>query len=149
MIDWGFWGVVVGIVAAVLAIVAIVVTIVLYFRAKATSVMVSATFDDSGFVQVIIRKKGVPAVHVRDVKLLQAGTNKTLTIKSRHPVGEFDLAGAGDTAYDCFCLLSDGSPKDGGIDVQVWLASTKKRAATATATRSALAIKLPDGVTLE
>ena len=60
MIDWGFWGVVVGIVAAVLAIVAIVVTIVLYFRAKATSVTVSATFDDSGFVQVIIRKKGVP-----------------------------------------------------------------------------------------
>lgn len=144
MIDWG---VVVAIVAAVLAFAAIVVTIVLYFRAKATSVAVSATFDDSGFVQVIIRKKGVPPVHVRDVKLLRAGTSKTLTIRSRHPVGEFDLAGAGDTAYDCFFLLSDGSPKDGGIDVQVWLDSRKKRMATAT--RSALAIKLPDGVRLQ
>lgn len=144
MIDWGFWGVVVAIVAAVAATV---VAIVLYFRAKATSVTVSATFDDSGFVQVIIRKKGVPPVHVRDVKLLRAGTSKTLTIRSRHPVGQFDLAGAGDTAYDCFFLLCDGSPKDGGIDVQVWLDSRKKR--TATATRSALAIKLPDGVRLQ
>jgi hypothetical protein len=147
MIDWAFWGVVVGIVAAALTFIAIVVTIVLYFRAKATRVAVSATFDDSGFVLVIIRKKGVPPVHVRDVKLLQAGTSKTLTIRSRHPVGEFDLAGAGKTAYDCFLLLSDGSPKDGGIDVQVWLDSRKKR--TATATRSAHAIKLPDGVRLQ
>lgn len=147
MIDWDFWGVVVGIVAAALTFIAIVVTIVLYFRAKATSVEVSATFDDSGFVQVIIRKKGVPPVHVRDVKLLRARTSKTLTIRSRHPVGEFDLAGAGGTAYDCFFLLSDGSPRDGGIDVQVWLDSRKKR--TATATRSALAIKLPDGVRLQ
>jgi hypothetical protein len=147
MIDWGFWGVVVGIVAAVLTFAAIVVAIVLYFRAKATSVAVSATFDDSGFVQVIIRKKGVPPVHVRDVKLLRAGSSNPLTIRSRHPVGGFDLAGAGDTAYDCFFLLSDGSPKDGGIDVQVWLGSRRKR--TATATRSALAIKLPDGVRLQ
>jgi hypothetical protein len=141
MIDWGFWGVVVAIVAAVAATV---VAIVLYFRAKATSVTVSATFDDSGFVQVIIRKKGVPPVHVRDVKLLRAGTSKTLTIRSRYPVGQFDLAGG---AYDCFFLLCDGSPKDGGIDVQVWLGSRRKR--TATATRSALAIKLPDGVRLQ
>jgi hypothetical protein len=50
MIDWGFWGVVVSIVAAILAFATIAVTIVLYFRAKATSVAVSATFDDSGFV---------------------------------------------------------------------------------------------------
>ena len=107
----------------------------------------SATFDKTGLVHVLIRKKGIPPVHVRDVKLLRAGTNKTLQIRSRYPVGEFDIAAAGKTAYDCFCLLDDVHSADNGVDAQVWLDATEKR--TATAQRIELAIKLPKGVRLQ
>jgi hypothetical protein len=143
-INWGFWGAVIAVVAIVIGAA---VAIGIYLRSKAIAIAVSATFDKTGLVHVLIRKKGIPTVHVRDVKLLQAGTNKTLPIRSRHPVGEFDIAAAGKTAYDCFCLLVDAHSADDGIDVQVWLDATEKR--TATAKRSELAIKLPKGVTLQ
>jgi hypothetical protein len=143
MIDWAFWGVIIGIIAIV---VGAAVAIVIYLRGKAKSVTVSATFDRSGSVQVLIEKTGTPTVHVRDVKLLQAGTKKTLKIRSRHPAGEFDISAAGKTAYDCFCLLDNNKSADDGVEVQVWLAAKVKRQATAM--RSEQAIKLPDGVTL-
>jgi hypothetical protein len=143
-INWGFWGAVIAVVAI---LVGAAVGIGVYRRGKATAIAVSATFDKTGLVHVLIRKKGIPPVHVRDVKLLRAGTNKTLQIRSRYPVGEFDIAAAGKTAYDCFCLLDDVHSADDGVDVQVWLGATEKR--TATATRIELAIKLPKGVRLQ
>jgi hypothetical protein len=73
-INWGFWGAVIAVVAI---LIGAAVAIGIYLRSKATGVAVSATFDKTGLVHVLIRKKGTPTVHVRDVKLLQAGTNKT------------------------------------------------------------------------
>jgi hypothetical protein len=50
------------------AIVAIVVgapvAIGIYLRSKAKRVAVSATFDQTGLVQVLIKKTGIPTVHV-------------------------------------------------------------------------------------
>jgi hypothetical protein len=137
--------------AMIAAIAGIVVstfsTVGIYLRGKAKSIAVSATFDKTGFVQVLIKKKGTPTVHVRDVKLLRAGTNKALTTRSRYPIGGFDIAGAGNTAYDCYYLLHDAKSADDGVDIEVWLDEKTKRKATAT--RSEQAIKLPGGVTLQ
>ena len=123
MIDWGFWGAMIAIAAIV---VGAAVAVAIYFRSKATSIAVSATFDKTGLVHVLIKKTGTPPVHVRDVKLLRAGTNKTLQIRSRKPAGEFDIDAAGPTAYDCFCLLVP--PPDDGVEVQVWLGANAKPA---------------------
>jgi hypothetical protein len=142
--DWGLWG---SVIAVAGIVVAAVVAIGIYLRSKATSIAVSATVDKTGLVHVLIKKTGMPAVHVRDVKLLRAGTNKTLPIRSRYPVGEFDITAAGDTAYDCYCLLDNAGPAGDGVDVQVWLAAKTKRAVTATSIDQA--IKLPDGVILK
>lgn len=59
--NWGFWGVVVAIVAIV---VGAAVAIGIYLRSKAKRVAVSATFDQTGLVQVLIKKTGIPTVHV-------------------------------------------------------------------------------------
>ncbi len=92
MIDWGFWGAMIAIAAIV---VGVAVAVAVYLRSKATSIAVSATSDKTGLVHVLIQKTGTPPVHVRDVKLLRAGTNKTLQIRSRKPAGEFDIEAAG------------------------------------------------------
>jgi hypothetical protein len=146
-IDWGFWGVIVGIAAVVIGAV---VAIALYLRNKevmtAVTVSVKASFDRTGLVHALIQKKGQPVVHVRDVKVLQANTEKVLEIRSRDPAGDFDISGAGSTAKDCFILLEDARSADQGVDVQVWLDANENRVTTATPSKGN--IKVPDGVKL-
>ncbi len=141
--DWGFWGSMIGVAVIV---VGTAVAVGIYLRSKATSIDVSATLDETGLVHVLIKKTGTPTVHVRDVKLLRAGTNKTLQIRSRYPVGEFDITAAGATAYDCYYLIDARSAVD-GVDVHVWLAEKTMRPARARPIDQA--IKLPAGVLLK
>ena len=141
--DWGLWGTAAAVAGIV---VGAAVAVLIYLRSKAKNIAVSATVDQTGLVHALIEKTGMPTVHVRDVKLVRAGTSKTLPIRSRHPVGEFDIAAAGATAYDCYCLLDNVSSAGDGVDVQVWLGARTKRVATATPIDQA--IKLPVGVTL-
>jgi hypothetical protein len=108
-----------GVILAAVAIpVAIAVPVVLYIREGHAKIKVSDEFDKTGFVEVVIAKRGRGETQIDSVELMRAGTNTKLPLNARSKTGPIEFAG-GKAKVRVYFKLVGGSSKDEAIEALV------------------------------
>jgi hypothetical protein len=111
-IDWVIWG---AIFAAVAIPVGIGVPAFFYLREGRAKIKVSGQFDETGFVEVVIDKRGRGGTQIKSVELVRAGTNTKLPLISRSRTGPIEFA-EGEAEVRVYFKLPTGVGKNEAIE---------------------------------
>lgn len=116
-IDWVVWGV---IIAAAALGAGIGVPVILYIRQNRANITVTSEFDKTGFVAVVIDKKGSGAGQVDSAELMAAGTDTKLPLIGRSKVGAGPINfGGGKAKIRVYFKLTGGANEHDAIEVKV------------------------------
>lgn len=107
-----------AILGVILAAAGAAIPVVLYIREGGAKITVSGQFDKTGFVEVVIAKRGRAATQIESLELVRAGTNTRLSLMSRSKTGPIPF-GAGHGEERVYFKLTTGATKTDAIEALV------------------------------